>query len=213
MKFIVSIVLVLCFIQNALASTNGLNALIDEYQYFLTVEWDQKDLSLQKENAQKFEQKVKTLFAEGDLTQEEFLKTLEQRIPNKKALERVRLRLALSGNKLSPQEIANVIEEFKADLYKSGSSWNAGEVALTGLYIALGILLIGALIWEATLTDCQVYGSKNACDENGEWREYVCSSYKDEWRCTSITKTDSYGNEKTETKCAWEKICQGGYYK
>jgi len=40
---ILSLFLCLCFLENAFAQTSSLETLIDEHQYFLTVEYDQKD--------------------------------------------------------------------------------------------------------------------------------------------------------------------------
>lgn len=224
MKAIVSIILCLSLMQGSLAATGDLESVIDDFQYFTTIEWDQKDRKALEKRSRQFSREIKDVLARGNVSQGDFFKILERKIPNKRALDRARLKISLAGDELSAEEISEITEEFKQDLYQSGASWNPSEGVQITLFILGTVLFTALLVWwadelakkaeeEASKPFCEKYPNSNLCDENGEWREYVCTSYRDEWECTSTTTTDYYGNPKTVTNCGWKQVCASGYWK
>jgi hypothetical protein len=220
MKFIISTVLSFCILHSSIASTGTIDSIIDDYQYFISVEWDQKDLELRKARSQQFADEVKESFVRSGLTKEDFFKVLERRIPNKRALDRLKLSLSLIGGDLSVQEISELTEDFQKDLYSSGASWNPSEEVQITLFIVGTIIFTGLLIWwaksyqaETSKSYCELYPNSNICDENGQLRDYVCTSYKDEWECNTTTSTNYYGEETSKTTCGWKQVCASGYWK
>lgn len=223
MKAIVSILLSLSLMQGSLAATGDLEAVIDEFQYFTSIEWDQRDREALDKRSRQFSLEVKDVLARGAVTQEDFFKILERKIPNKRALDRARLKIALAGDELSAAEISAITEEFKQDLYRSGASWNPSEGVQITLFLLGTVLFTALLVWwadelakkaeaEASKSYCEKYPNSNLCDENGELRNYVCTSYRDEWECNSTTTTDYWGDEKTTTICGWKQVCATGYW-
>lgn len=219
---IITLLLSLCLsFQSAFAGTSHLESLIDDYQYFITVEWDQSDKETYAKKSEEFGQKMGDLITSEGISKEDYFKLLQKKIDNKEALRRLESRLSLMGDKLSSEEITEVSQEFRKDLYSSGANW-LNDGAIEGTLIVGLILLatIGMAYWlenraQSRPTYCQLYTDSELC-ENGEWRDYskyVCTENREEWKCTSTTTTDYLGNPRTETTCGWNTVCANGYWK
>ena len=185
---LITLFLSLCLSLNVLASSGSIEALeqeLDEYQYALTVEWDQKDNAFYEAKTEKFFDSMSALMSSQKITQKEILAMVEAKSKNKKATEALKLKLSLMDKNIPEKELIHTLKDSAKDLYGSGASWIGGidqEYFLIGLGIAA---LVGYLVW---------------FDAN-----YRCGGYREEWECT----TTSSGSTST-TNCGWKTVC--AYY-
>jgi hypothetical protein len=188
MKKLFSLILVLCFSTNIMAaSTVNLERAMDEYQFSLTVEWDQKDQAVyQAKTDAFFAQMAKMIAAEG-LSREEILAVAEKKMQNKQQLEALKLKLSLVGKVSNSQELANVLQSSVKDMYQAGASWN-GEALMP---IGIGLLVaavVGYAIWFSAT--------------------HECVSYDERWECHETSNCDSYGDYcYSDSSCGWESYC------
>lgn len=144
MKFISALVL-FCLSFNVLADSKMVQELMnhmDEYQYTMTVDWDQKDKKFYEEKTTEFHSKLDALIEKG-LGQEELEAALIQRIGDKKVVDALKLKLSLK-DKFSTEELIQVINENNKEFYKEGASWS-GEVIVG---VSLSILLVGYIAYK-----------------------------------------------------------------
>jgi hypothetical protein len=186
MKKLLSLLLVLCFSANVIAgSTSGLERALDEYQFALTVEWDQKDQKVYQAKTDAFFAEMAKLIAEQSLTREQIISVAEAKMKNKAQLEALKLKLALAGKADSAQELGKVLQDSVKDMYSSGASWNGEAVLpiLGGLAIAA---LLGYVIWfHAT---------------------HECVAFAERWECSSTSTCDDWGCDSYES-CGWKTYC------
>lgn len=188
MKKLLSFLLVLCFSANVMAgSTLGLERAMDEYQYSLTVEWDQKDQKVYQAKTDAFFAEMAKLIAAEGLSQAEILAVASKKMSNKAQFEALKLKLSLAGKAPSSSELAGVLQSSVKDMYQSGASWNGDAVlpVVGGLLVAA---IIGYAIWFHATHECV------ATDER--------------WECSSYTECDAYGDYcYTDESCGWETYC------
>lgn len=183
MKF-VALVLSLCFTMNVMASTGTISALeksLDNYQYALTVEWDQKDQAFYEKTTNAFFTEMTSLMSQG-MTKEAVLKVLELKMQNKELVKAVNVKLSLMGDNLSPETLVQVVKDEAKNLYAAGASWN-GDVVLWGA----GILIVAALaytIWWNATHECVSYNTDYVCGSPSEvyghqcWYQEYCELYE-----------------------------------
>ncbi len=188
MKKLFSLLLVLCFSANVFAgSTASLERAMDEYQFALTVEWDQKDQKVYKAKTDAFFAEMSKIISQEGLKQEEILSVADKKMKNKAQLEALKLKLALAGKANSSSELANILQSSVKDMYQSGASWNGEAVLpiLGGLALAA---LIGYAIWFSATHECVAYESR--------------------WECNSYSECDTYGDYCwTEESCGYQDYC------
>ncbi|MGE3610325.1 MAG: hypothetical protein AB7I27_12105 [Bacteriovoracaceae bacterium] len=180
---IISFILLFCFTLNSFASTGSIQELekvLDDYQYALTVEWDQKDQNVYQEQTKVLFEKLDELMSKG-LSKQELKAVLEKKVQNAKTIEAIKLKLALLQNG-STQELFKVVTENRKDFYSRGASWYGGE----NLQIAGGVLLLVAIIGYAVWFD----------------NNYDCVATEDRWECDQTVS----GNT-SHTSCGWETYC------
>src|SRR5688572_18248723 len=125
---IMSLVLCLCFTMNVFAgSVSEFEKSLDNLQYSLTVEWDQKDQAVYEKVTKTFFDEMEVMMATQQLTQEQVLAVLEKKIANKKALEAIKLKLSLMG-KVNESNLSEVLKENSKEMYAQGASWNGDIV-------------------------------------------------------------------------------------
>lgn len=98
------------------ASTSHLSNLIDEHQYFLTVEWDQKDKATYDAKSREFGKKFNEIVSTNVITKKEILDVFQSRVTDPKVAARLNVRLALLPAQPSPEAIKELLEETKKDL-------------------------------------------------------------------------------------------------
>lgn len=155
---IISILLMFCFSSNILAESKVIHALeqsLDDYQYTMTVEWDQKDSSFYDQETEKFFNKMSSLIQNEGFQKEEILLFAEAKMSNKKALEALKLKMNVLTSSKSSKELAEVLRENSKDFYAKGASWN-GFSTESLLIAAIGAVLVYAL-WFYSSHDCVSY--------------------------------------------------------
>src|SRR5665648_142236 len=99
---IISLFVAFCFSVNVMASTGTVQQLeryIDDYQFALSVEWDQKDQAFYETQTADFFTNLEKLIKEEGLTQQQIMALVETKVGNKKIIEALKLKLTLlAGN-------------------------------------------------------------------------------------------------------------------
>lgn len=204
MKFLTWI-LILCFTSQAMASTlrEGLELAMNDYEYEMVVEWDQKDAAKAEAFTKKFTDKLEDLYKQG-LSDEVVMKYIESRVMDKKQLAAIQASAALTAkNGSSAQNIAKALRENK--LGHQGASWTGGAAyaAVIGGLVIITALIVYQLVWNlnhrcATAVTTEVCGTESYCDSYSyDWEtgsEY-CDSWYETYECSNV--------EYCQT---WEKI-------
>lgn len=121
---IFSFILVLSLTFSSFASTDSVRSIVDEHRYFLTVEWDQKDVNLLKEQEELFLTRLSAVPAE------ELELYLRSNVSGKDfAIMKVRFAQALRNN----ENPLNVMRELSRE--QQGASWNGFVPVLVGVSI------------------------------------------------------------------------------
>ena len=195
---LLAILLSFCITFNVLASSGTIQELerqIDEYQYVLTVEWDQKDKKFYDDQTDKFVAKINELITKNNLSKDEILALSEKKIKDKNAFEAMKLKMSLLDRNTPPEELAKALRESAKDFYSRGASWN-GDVAVI-VPLALLAILIGVAVWHSLTYECVAWEERYSCTTD----EY-CASYSYDYDGYSYC---SYYKE--ETYCGWDDVC------
>jgi len=186
MKFI-ALLLTICISFNVSASTiKELDLLVDNYQYDLSVEWDQNDKKFYEEKTNHFFSELSVLMASKKITSEDLVAFVEKKISNKAELEAMKLKLTLLGQVKTPEQLSRVLQEHTKSFYFKGASWN-GQAVASVVVGALVLGLIGYVIWHAA--------------------NYECVEWEQKWVCHSYDRNDYGGYTYTETICGYEDVC------
>lgn len=165
---ILSLVLCLVLSMNVFAASSSVGEFersLDNLQYSMTVEWDQKDKEFYEQISKKFFGEMEHMMANGQLTQEQVMSVLEKKVSNKKALEAIKLKLSLMG-KVSEAQLAEVLKDSTKEMYSQGASWN-GDV-VTPVIIGVVVLAVGYLIWFHATHECNSYNTTYTCSNTSE---------------------------------------------
>lgn len=192
MKFI-SFLLLFCFISNAFASTAAIQKFerqLDEFNYSLTVEWDQKDEAFYDKITKAFQEELKTMYEKEGLSSEDVMLILEGRIKDKKVLEAMKLKAALTKKGATPLEIMESIK--KDQIYVRGASWNGSKVEwlLGGLAVVVVAILVGHSSWWSDNHVCTKYDQAEQCVDEYDCRGENC--WYDGTYCSMITRCTKY---------------------
>jgi hypothetical protein len=161
--------------QLSFAKDQTLKALIDDYTYSLSVEWDQKDQAFAESQNEKFRLEMRSLIEAG-LSKKEILEAFKSVDPQR--LESELMLVDLSN----PVAVANFISMKKASAYSSGASWSGKiptAVYVASIMAAVITLAIILTVNKAPGSSCVEYN--NSCSEKCETRNgsTVCYDYCD----------------------------------
>lgn len=128
----------------------SLKAILDEYRFALTVEWDQRDhAELQKMQA-KFSEEFNKLVKEENLSAKDLTVFLKENSRDLNLDESVLASLENGHGELDVERAQRLLNE-KADLlYMQGSSWAPEEVLVYGF---LGLLILEVIVLAITYKD------------------------------------------------------------
>lgn len=159
-KLLLSFLLLLSLPQMIFASNPGtLKDLLDDYNYSMTVEWDQKDISFEKQKQKEFEEGINGLISAG-LTKEEVL--LATGIDIGAVAAEVK-----SLNLSNSSDIAAFLKNHKQ--FKRGASWS-GEVIVGAIGAAAIITFFAIIINKAV----QINKRFDACVKANGGNENLC---------------------------------------
>lgn len=145
--------LAMVFCLNSFAATgvaDDFARLVDDYQYSLTVDWDQKDSAVEEQLTKKFFLGLEQLTKEKGLKAEELEKMVSAKVKDPKALAAIRVKIALLGKNASQKEVMELLKSESKNLYTSGASWNGDAVITYGLVILVAALVAYGIYFQLT---------------------------------------------------------------
>jgi hypothetical protein len=183
MKIIISFMLVL-FTFNTYAISpfaQEFKQAIDEFQFGLTVEWDQKDLSVRNEITKELLGKIRELRAKG-MTSKEFQDVLKSKGQNP----------PMPVSYVKDVELVN--EAFKnSKSYARGASWNGEAVLTTSFILATAAVLF--FIFKAVVNQIKDPGENSVCKDYAQTETCSESCY------------DTYDNQGTFFRQECSTLC------
>ncbi len=181
MKFF-SWLLMLSLVSNAFAASGGsagLQEAFNEYEYAITVEWDQKDKAMEEKINKEFYSKVDGLFKKEGMTAAAVEEFLASRVHDKAKLASIKAQAnLLSLEADSSADLAALLSKAAPDMGLSGTSWNGSTVVLQ---IGALVLLAGLLAYNI------IFNLNHYCSKKKEWTS--CS-----WVDTQDCGYDSWGD-------------------
>lgn len=166
MKFF-SLIIALCFTMNVFASTGSLSVFegaLDDYQYSMIVEWDQKDKVFQQAKTREFIEKMNAMIASGQLSQKDIITVVEKKLKNKTLVDAMKLKVALAGDVGGTEELLKFMNDSSEDLYSQGASWN-GHIMVPVAIVLTAVVALGFAMWYSATHGCQEYAQ--TCDWAG----------------------------------------------
>lgn len=186
---LISALLCFCLTFNVMATSGTTEALenaLNDYQYSLTVEWDQKDSTFMAEKTEAF-YKTLSLLMEKGLTQKEITDLVAKKSTNPKELEALTLKLKLlAQNSSSSSDLAQVITENSQKFYATGASWEGYYYTTAGIF-AVVAALVAYSIWYESKRTCVATAQGSQCGWVAQYYEgpqyYQCweTTYCTEW--------------------------------
>lgn len=165
---VLTLLLAFCFTMNTFASTGSmrqLGVLLDEYQYAVTVEWDQKDRAFLEAQSLNFLKSVETLMQEG-LTLSEIQQTIQEKGGDRMISGELLQKLQTIQGEVTPEKLAKLLTENSSSLYREGASWapNGSSIFFTGLGILLVVEIVVLMVTQANTT-CTHVSTESDGDE------------------------------------------------
>jgi hypothetical protein len=201
---LLSFILAFCLTANVLAAsgtTSELERSIDDYQYTLTVEWNQKDKKFYDEQTDAFLAKIAQIIKKEGLTKDQVLALADKKVQDKKTLDAMKLKMSLLKKDMSSEELAATLKDSVKDFYAQGASWN-GRV-LAAIPIAAVVLVIGYVIYWHSTHECVEYEEQYQCHTYNDCIDYGfddyghnnCSLYRQETRCGYVDVCTDYAKK------------------
>lgn len=159
---------------------------LDDYQFAMTVEWDQKDQNFYQQKTEKFYKEIQLAISEG-LTKEEIFKLAEKRMKSKQAVDALKLKMSLLNfSAATPLQLADILKSSSSEFYTQGASWN-GDFEEIALWAGIAIF-VGLAIWFVATYECVDSERYYDCDwvEDSDGDKYKDCGY--ETRCLEYVK-------------------------
>lgn len=141
-KFITLILALSIFSVSAMANTHdGLKAAFEEFNYSITVEWDQKDASFLNAKKLELSQAIGALEAEG-MTRLELITFAKSQIKDAAVAKSLDAVLdAVAMNTLTAEQAQDIMIKAMENSQSSGANWN-GTIIITPIGLVILILVI-----------------------------------------------------------------------
>jgi autotransporter adhesin len=135
------------FSTQAMATTNaGLKDAFNELDYALSVEWDQQDEAFHRAQTDLFIDRIVELQAAG-LTNAEMMNfTISQVKNNRVAADLTTLFDLVNANKLSENQVLEMIQTMRKDSQTQGANWSG-----TATIVTLSIFVVAAVVTYSAL--------------------------------------------------------------
>lgn len=156
---VLSLFICLCFTMNVFAASN-LEDVFNEYQYALTVEWDQKDKSFMENETQKFYSNLKEL----NVSSEELMNFVETKIPDSQKLNDLKMQASVAS---STEELVEILSHNQATLYRQGANWNGRTVLVGAAIVGVSALFIYSVYFAVAYGGCMetTDGMRKPCNQ------------------------------------------------
>lgn len=163
-------------------SLDGLESVLDEYQYAITVEWDQKDREVMQNITENFRTKVEGIVTSEALILEDIQELAKRRIKDSEQLKAFQQRLDIS--KSSSNELAKFLMDSSSIMYARGASWSGNATVAT--FIIAPVLILAVLdIWFHATHECVSSEPVIICSEGEVSHIEHC---RNDTRCTQYVK-------------------------
>ena len=137
-----------CSIFSASAMSNtkhGLKTAFDEFNYAITVEWDQKDPAFLEARKLELMQSISALEAEG-MTRLELIEFAKSQLKDAALIKNLDSVLeAISLNKMTTEEAQNFMIRAIGNSQSQGANWN-GVIILTPVGLLILVLIIAVVV-------------------------------------------------------------------
>ncbi len=138
--------LILCFLSSNSFAATGFKELFENYQYAVTVEWDQQDQVFLKNEENKFINGIDLLVQNGHSTEEIIIESLEL-IHDKNLRNEIEEALKLFGSKnISKNQLLTILDQNAVAMSQQGSSWSTIGKILVGAVVTYGVLKLLMII-------------------------------------------------------------------
>jgi len=161
---LIALLLSFCLSGQVMASPiqKALNDLVDQYEYQMTVEWDQENDVFSQKATQSFFDELSKLSQNG-LTEKDILEVLSSKSLSQKQIEALKLQLKpLVSSVNRNEELAHVISQYSKQTYQNGASWNGSVIVMAGVGVVVAALL-GYGIWFSATHTCVAYDQRQTC--------------------------------------------------
>ncbi len=185
----VALLLSLCLTLNVFAASAGqlqLERELDEYNYVLSVEWDQKDKKFYEAETAKFLKKLSHLMGEQGLTPKDLILLCEKKIKNKEVLDAIKLRLRILGPAAMEADLLKIIKDTSGEFYAKGASWDGQVIFLYAAGLALVAGFAYAIWFAAT---------------------HECTETVEQYQCNTTSQTGYDGTVINNTVCGPTAVC------
>jgi hypothetical protein len=139
------------FLMNSSFAGEGIKSALQDYQYAMTVEWDQQDPEYAKAQEEKLLNSVESLLQNGH-TPKSIVQESLALIPD--AQQRNEIQTALNQfnqGELSKAELLNMLANHSSQMSQTGASWSVVGTVILGLvlgYASLKILFLVVYYWD-----------------------------------------------------------------
>lgn len=132
------------------SSHDPLSIALDNFQYALTVEWDQEDMDFYEQQVQIFSDTVSKLQEDG-ISNEELMTFIMSKAKDERLSQDLRhLKQVLSAHKMSKKQAQEFLKEYAQKSYAQGASWDPLDYAGPGmLVLSLGIIITAVVMVES----------------------------------------------------------------
>jgi hypothetical protein len=159
------------------AQQTSLDSAIDTLQYRLTVEWDQKDPSVQKKIMGDFTAELVDLKKQG-VTDEEIFKTLSARAFDAQTTKDIEnLAEYAKSNHLDEKQVRKLVVDYANKSQKLGTSWSPEATVGVVIGVVLVVVLIAAITGNLSVSSGYYYD--NCYDDcyTDYYGYYYCQTY------------------------------------
>jgi hypothetical protein len=199
MKQLVTLLLAFAFLSTATASagaTQGLSLAVNELNYTLNVDWDQRDQTFREKALEKFRTQLHTLKMQG-LSNKDLIQTSLSMVRDEGLKKELMAAFAIiDANKLSSEEAQRIVMNAAEKARSQGASWVGGSSVFQWIGIAIVVALVIAAFSGGS-------SDSTPCTENCPTYDYQCGyQYVCGWGY------DYWGNYSYD--CNYDYVC--GYY-
>ncbi len=164
------------------AQETSLDSAIDNLQYKLTVEWDQKDVSVQKKILSDFTAELDQLKKQGVTDQEIFNSLSAKAFDAQTSKDIENLAKYAKSNNLDGKQVRKLVIDYANKSQKLGTSWSSEATFGVIIGVVLAIVLIAALTGHvsASTGGSGYYSSGSNCSDScyyDAYGYYYCDTY------------------------------------
>lgn len=141
----ISLFLVSCFLIQSLAwagPKDSLKQVLDEYRYFVTVEWDQQDQAQFNQAKEKFATEFSAIVEENNLSGKDIQNFLKENARDLKLNEATLASLEDANGKLNVERAQELLHTNASSLYQQGAAWTALDMLKWGIGILVAFEIV-----------------------------------------------------------------------